>query len=153
MSFSTTQRDSESELWPSYLFRLRNNTSRGIAFSISSSSFQSKTVTRIELFLPQNLLGSSILLESQFSKDKRDPTKSIMTRENKDRREMTRRTPLDRLCCMSGLLLSIACCVALIHVFIYMRKYNTHQKYDRPTVTFKLEHNKCLKYLGQLHLI
>ena len=152
MSFSTTQRDLESELWSSYLFRLRNNTSRGIAFLISSSSFQTKTVTRIELFLPQNLLGSSILLESQFSKDKRDP-KSMMKREKEDRREMARRTPLDRLCCMSGLLLSIACCVALIHVFIYMRKYNTHQKYDRRTVTFKLEHGKCIKYLGQLHLI
>ena len=145
MSFSTTQRDLESELWSSYLFRLRNNSSRGIAFFISSSSFQTKTVTRIELFLPQNLLGSSILLESQFSKDKEiQPI---------NRREMARRTPLDRLCCMSGLLLSIACCVALIHVFIYTRKYNTHQKYDRRTVTFKLEHNKCIKYLGQLHLI
>ena len=145
MSFSTTQRDLESELWSSYLFRLRNNTSRGIAFLILSSSFQTKTVTRIELFLPQNLLGSSILLESQFSKDKEiQPI---------NRREMARRTPLDRLCCMSGLLLSIACCVALIHAFIYMRKYNTHQKYDRRTVTFKLEHNKCIKYLGQLHLI
>ena len=39
-----------------------------------------------------------------------------MKREKVDRRQMTRRTPLDRLCCMSGLLLSIACCVALIHV-------------------------------------
>lgn len=39
-----------------------------------------------------------------------------MKRENEDRREMKRRTPLDRLCCMSGLLLSIACGVALIHV-------------------------------------
>ena len=39
-----------------------------------------------------------------------------MKREKEDRREMARRTPLDRLCCMSGLLLSIACCVALIHV-------------------------------------
>ena len=145
MSFSTRQRDLESELWSSYLFRLRNNSSRGIAFFISSSSFQTKTVTRIELFLPQNLLGSSILLESQFSKDKEiQPI---------NRREMARRTPLDRSCCMSGLLLSIACCVALIHVFIYMRKCNTHQKYDRRTVTFKLEHNKCIKYLGQLHLI
>ena len=40
----------------------------------------------------------------------------MMKREKEDRREMARRTPLDRLCCMSGLLLSIACCVALIHV-------------------------------------
>ena len=40
----------------------------------------------------------------------------MMKREKEDRREMARRTPLDRLCCMSGLLLSTACCVALIHV-------------------------------------
>ena len=33
-----------------------------------------------------------------------------------DRQETTGRTSLDRLCCTSGLLLSIACCVALIHV-------------------------------------
>ena len=30
--------------------------------------------------------------------------------------EKSRRTPLDRLCCMSGLLMSVACGVALIHV-------------------------------------
>ena len=39
-----------------------------------------------------------------------------MKQENTGRQEKIRRTSLDRLCCMSGLLLSIACCVALIHV-------------------------------------
>ena len=39
-----------------------------------------------------------------------------MKLEKTDRQEKTGRTPLDRLCCTSGLLLSIACCVAVIHV-------------------------------------
>ena len=39
-----------------------------------------------------------------------------MKEEKTDRQEKTGRTPLDRLCCTSGLLLSIACCIALIHV-------------------------------------
>ena len=39
-----------------------------------------------------------------------------MKLEKTDRQEKTWRTPLDRLCCTSGLLLSIACCVAVIHV-------------------------------------
>ena len=39
-----------------------------------------------------------------------------MKQEKTDRQEKTWRTPLDRLCCTSGLLLSITCCVAVIHV-------------------------------------
>ena len=39
-----------------------------------------------------------------------------MKQENTDRQEKIRRKSLDRLCCTSGLLLSIACCVAVIHV-------------------------------------
>ena len=39
-----------------------------------------------------------------------------MKQEKTDRQEKTGRTPLDRLCCTSGFLLSIACCVAVIHV-------------------------------------
>ena len=39
-----------------------------------------------------------------------------MKQENTGRQEKIRQTSLDRLCYTSGLLLSIACCVALIHV-------------------------------------
>ena len=39
-----------------------------------------------------------------------------MKQEKTDRQEKTGRIALDRLCCTSGLLLSIACCVAVIHV-------------------------------------
>ena len=39
-----------------------------------------------------------------------------MKQANTDRQQKIGRTLLDRLCCTSGLLLSIACCVALIHV-------------------------------------
>ena len=39
-----------------------------------------------------------------------------MKQEKTDRQGKTGRTSLDRLCSSSGLLLSIACCVAVIHV-------------------------------------
>ena len=39
-----------------------------------------------------------------------------MKQANTDRQEKIGRISLDRLCCRSGLLLSIACCVALIHL-------------------------------------
>ena len=39
-----------------------------------------------------------------------------MKQEKRVLQEKSKRKALDRLCSMSGLLLSIACCVALIHV-------------------------------------
>ena len=39
-----------------------------------------------------------------------------MKQEKRGLQEKSKRIALDRLCSMSGLLLSIACCVALIHV-------------------------------------
>ena len=43
-------------------------------------------------------------------------TVTKMKQEKTDCKEKSRRTPLDRLCCMTGLVLSIACSIAIIHV-------------------------------------
>ena len=47
-----------------------------------------------------------------------------MKQNEKDKRQTNRRQTLDRLCSGSGLLLSVVCCIALIHVELRIQEHH-----------------------------
>ena len=46
-----------------------------------------------------------------------------MKRQDKEEKQMDRRKTLDSLCSTTGLLLSVVCCIALIHVELRMQEH------------------------------
>jgi len=71
-----------------------------------------------------------------------------MKQQNREEKRAKKRQTLDRLCSVSGLLLSVVCCIALIHVEIRIQE---HHRLISHSVTFcdkmereilrKVEHN------------
>ena len=47
-----------------------------------------------------------------------------MKQNEKDKRQTNRRQTVDRLCSGSGLLLSVVCCIALIHVELRIQEHH-----------------------------
>ena len=74
-------------------------------------------------------------------------TVTKMKQEKTDCKEKSRRTPLDRLCCMSGLLLSIACSVAIIHV--EFRIQEQQRLISQATTTYDQMKTEILRKLQQ----
>ena len=72
-------------------------------------------------------------------------TVSKMKQEKTDCKEKSRRTPLDRLCSMSGLLLSIACSVAIIHV-----EFRIHEQQRLISQTTTIYHQMETEILRKL---
>ena len=54
-------------------------------------------------------------------------------KQDKQEKQTNRRQTLDRLCSVSGLLLSVVCCIALIHVEL---KIQEHHRLISHSVTF-----------------
>ena len=54
-------------------------------------------------------------------------------KQDKEEKQMNRRQTLDRLCSVSGLLLSVACCIAVIHVELRIEE---HHRLISHSVTF-----------------
>ena len=61
-----------------------------------------------------------------------------MKQQDREQKQAQRRQTLDRLCSVSGLLLSVVCCIALIHVELRVQE---HHRLISRSVTFcdKLE--------------
>ncbi|KAJ7360566.1 hypothetical protein OS493_015670 [Desmophyllum pertusum] len=56
-----------------------------------------------------------------------------MKQQDKEEKQANRRQTLDRLCSASGLLLSVVCCIALIHVQLTIQE---HHRLVSNSVTF-----------------
>ena len=56
-----------------------------------------------------------------------------MKNQNQGKNQTNRRTTLERFCCTSGLLLSVVCCIALIHVELRIQE---HHRLISHSVTF-----------------
>ena len=56
-----------------------------------------------------------------------------MKRQDQEKKQTNRRQEVDRLCSRSGLLLSVVCCIALIHVELRMQE---HHRLISHSVTF-----------------
>ena len=76
-------------------------------------------------------------------------------KQDKEEKQTNRRQTLNRLCSASGLLLSVVCCIALIHVELRIQK---HHRLISHSVTFcdKMETEilrKVQQNYGRWHLM
>ena len=80
-----------------------------------------------------------------------------MKRQDKEEKQMDRKKPLDSLCSTTGLLLSVVCCITLIHVELRMQEHHccdqmeteSFEKYNSITDDGKIRRAAIQKVTGR----